>query len=89
MIYIQYIRRHFACLVQHYTLPGCLEIMADLLVQIKWHILSQEKKQETLQRGMNLERKRKYKGVVQEDLFVTNNYGVCLRCVMDALLLGL
>ena len=51
--------------------------MADLLVQIKWHMLSQEKKQETLQRGMHLERKRKYKGVVQEDLFVTNNYGVC------------
>lgn len=50
--------------------------MADLLVQIKWHMVSQEKKQETLQRGMNLERKRKGKGVVQEDLFVTNNYGV-------------
>lgn len=57
--------------------------MADLLVQIKWHMLSQEKKQETLQRGMNLERKRKYKGVVQEDLFVTNNYGVCLYYVMS------
>lgn len=51
--------------------------MADLLVQIKWHMLSQEKKQETLQRGISLERKRKCKGVVQEDLFVTNNYGVC------------
>ena len=56
--------------------------MADLLIQIKWHMLSQEKKQETLQRGMNLERKRKYKGVVQEDLFVTNNYGVCLYQVV-------
>ena len=63
--------------------------MADLLVQIKWHMLSQEKKQETLQRGMNLERKRKYKGVVQEDLFVTNNYGVCLYYVMATLILGM
>ena len=57
--------------------------MADLLVQIKWHMLSQEKKQETLQRGMNLEGKRKCKGVVQEDLFITNNYGVCLYYVMN------
>lgn len=53
--------------------------MADLLIQIKWHMLSQEKKQETLQRGgISLERKRKCRGVVQEDLFVTNNYGVCI-----------
>jgi len=50
--------------------------MADLLVQIKWHMLSQEKKQETLQRGIIMEGKRKSRSVVQEDLFVTNNYGV-------------
>ena len=56
-------------------MPGGLEILADLLVQIKWHILSHEKKQETLQRGLTFERKRKFQGVVQ-DLFVTNNYGV-------------
>ncbi|XP_065909991.1 protein unc-13 homolog A-like isoform X2 [Dysidea avara] len=69
------IMTHFACLVQHYALPGGLEIMADLLVQIKWHMLSQEKKQETLQRGITMEGKRKSRSVVQEDLFVTNNYG--------------
>lgn len=50
--------------------------MADLLVQIKWHMLSQEKKQETLQRGTMMEGKRKSRSMVQEDLFVTNNYGV-------------
>ena len=55
--------------------------MADLLVQIKWHMLSQEKKQETLQRGITMEGKRKSRSVVQEDLFVTNNYGVSKAAV--------